>query len=165
MNFLLKKFMNLFLLILSFVSLGYTNLSQTIKHQTQNSNFTLEVIYRSGNNELNSVWNYIRKDLVKDGYIEAPYYLSFRDKDRIYEIVQDVDLASFPDVIGYTNRLDSKSLLIKYDDIEKSIKWYIDGEPENEQEAILKELEEVLDDILFNNDVYRSLPKPRGGRL
>lgn len=148
---------------------GYTKLSTT---KPGDSSLTtrypepFEVIYKSGNNEFNSVNSYIKKDLVLDGFAEASFSLSNNDKIRIYEIVKDIDWITLPSSIGMTSALGLNQLWIRFGDIEKNVSWHFMGDsPKNENEKLLMKLEIILKDILYNNSAYRSLPKPRGGRL
>lgn len=157
------------IIILLFLSgCGFTKLN-TISTFSSNVNHkysdTLDVIYTSGNNELNSVECYIKKDLVMDGFVKAAYYLTGIDKSRIYEVIKDIDWSIFPDNMRGINSLTAESLWIRFGNIEKRIAWDIYGEPKNEKEQILKKLGNVLSDILYNNPVFKSMPKPRGGRL
>jgi hypothetical protein len=48
---------------------------------------------------------------------------------------------------------------------EKRISWSTISNPKNDQEYSIKKIEEVLNDVLYNNSAYRSLPQPNGGRL
>ncbi len=148
---------------------GYTKLSTT---KLGDSSLTtqypepFEVIYKSANNEFNSANSYIKKDLVLDGFAKASFSLSDNDKIRIYEIAKDIDWITLPGSIGMTSVSGSNQLWIRFGDIEKNVSWHFSGDsPKNENEKLLMKLEIILKDILYNNSAYRSLPKPRGGRL
>ncbi len=155
-----------FLIVLN--SCGYTNLVKTNSLNSMNDVVPpepFEVIYTSGLNELNSLEEYVKKDLVKDGFAKANYRLTREDKIKIYDAVKDIDWSTFPDRIGTNVGRMTKSLWIKYGSIEKRISWSIISNPENDQEYAIKKIEEVLNDVLYNSSAYRSLPKPNGGRL
>lgn len=140
---------------------NFGNPSKTIQYPEP-----FEVVFKSGNNEFNSVKGIIKKDLVLDGFAEAPFFLSDDDKFKIYEIVKDVDWTTLPGNNGMISVLGANKLWIRFGHVEKNISWNSMGNNQkNENERLLMELEIILKDILYNNPAYRSFPKPRGARL
>lgn len=155
-------------LMLGFFGCGYTKLSSektTVSRAAVWHPEPFEIIYSSGSNEINSKEGYIKKDLVVNGFAKSSFLLTNNDKNRIYAVIKNIDLTTFPDNSGYGGGSLAKSLWIKCGNIEKRISLGIYDNPKNKEEAVLKQLEDVLDDILFYNSNYQSMPKPEGYRL
>ncbi|MDP2362312.1 MAG: hypothetical protein Q8M94_00940 [Ignavibacteria bacterium] len=147
---------------------GYTNLVKTNSLKPTRDALPpepFEVIYSAGLNELNSVEEYVKKDLVKDGFAQVDYRLTNEDKIKIYDAVKNIDWSTYPDRIGTNIGWITKSLWIKYGNIEKRISWSTISNPKNDQEFSIREIEEVLNDVLYNSSAYRSLPPANCGRL
>lgn len=166
---MLKWWLNKILILLISILImhcGSTNMGSD-SHNKSKSRFNypvpFEVVYSIGGNQLNSVENYIQKDLVLDGYIQARYELTENEKIKIYKAAKDIDWSTYPKQIKGTYLGTKKELWIKYGIFEKRLEWNIDKSTDNENEQKLLKLENVLNEILFDNYIYQSFPKARGG--
>lgn len=122
----------------------------------------LEIVYKYGSNELNTIHNY-----VDNGYARDTYYLADCDKENIYKAVNSIIWSSVPDSFmtniyshcsGYSP---TQSLTIKFDNINKSIKWTPCDLSKYESLQVLGRFSKVLKEVLFNNPVYQCLPKAK----
>ncbi len=157
-----KKVLVVLLFALTIVtSCTYTKIAS--KRETNIWNHgPLEIVYKYGSNELNTIHNY-----VDNGYARDTYYLANCDKENIYKAVNSIIWSSVPD--SFTTNMhsycrgyfSSESLTIRFDNINKSIKWRPCDLLNNDSLQVLGKFSKVLREVLFNNPVYESLTKPK----
>ncbi|MDA3861080.1 MAG: hypothetical protein PF445_07615 [Melioribacteraceae bacterium] len=153
------------LIVLLFISIilsscSYTKLASKTKTTIWN-NGRVEIIYKHGNSELNTIYNYVANNQAR-----GTYYLSNYDKERISNAVNNIIWSSIPDTMNLVNFSNysiypkiEESLEITFGDISKQIEWTSNNIHESESLQMLKSLTAILKDILFNNPAYPLPPK------
>ena len=142
-------------------SCTYTKIASKRKTNIWNHG-PLEIVYKHGSNELNTIYHY-----VDNGYARDTYYLADCDKENLYKAVNNIVWSSVPD--SFTTNIhsycsgsySSESLMIRFDNVNKSIKWQPCDLWKYDSLQVLGKFSKVLKEILFNNPVYQSLPKPK----
>ena len=127
-------------------------------------------------NELNTFEQTYQKDLVLDGSVKIPFWLTAEEQEQIISKVQTVNFFQFPDTICYNSETDSftvaivepnpgrQFLRILYQEQDKTVNWYLPL-PDNEYSISLLELIEHIISIIESKPEYQSLPPVRGGYI
>lgn len=122
-------------------------------------------------NELNTFDGKYQKDLVMDGTIKVPFWLTTSEQNRIVEKVLAVNFFAFPDTIhkkqGVNIMPDSSPdfLRLKYENQEKSVVWFFPMDTSNPYAQSLRELAELIQTIIETKPEYKKLPPVRGSYL
>jgi hypothetical protein len=143
---------------------GYTKLAESTSSRPSYSPYypsNLDIVYSTNDVEFNSFEGYIIKD-IGTGSAKIPFILSENDRIRIYAALKDMDISSYPDQVGGGSGYSRKSLRIRYENIVKDISWDIYQTNGDDKLGKLKDLERVLDTVLYNNPFYKSLPDYEG---
>lgn len=120
----------------------------------------LAIIYYAGDATFNSFDGYIEKN-IGTRLVTTPFILSASEKTRIYAVLKDINLAASGEYRrggGYLSR----SLRVRCRDEETTLSWPNGIAGSDEASMRLKNLQQVLDDVLFNNGYYLTLPPYEG---
>jgi hypothetical protein len=122
-------------------------------------------------NELNTFDGTYQKDLVLDGTIKVPFWLTTSEQNRIVEKVLAVNFFAFPDTFhkeqGVNIIPDSSPdfLRLKYENQEKSVVCFFPLDTSNPYAQSLRELTDLIRTIIETKPEYKKLPPARGGYL
>jgi len=125
-------------------------------------------------NELNTFENTYQKDLILDGVIKVPFWLTAEEQNKILNKVNEVDFFSMPDTFQYSSE-DSIIILIpdpgeqilriKYEQKDKTIIWSFLVLANNQQFNKLLQFKNFIISIIESKPEYKILPPHRGGYL
>ena len=130
------------------IGCGYTRLKESTPSPSKYYPADLDIIYRSGEYELNSIEGYLETNAGTIGIVRTTFVLSRDDRIRIYEAIKDRNIDSLPSGGGFGR----KSLWIRCEGIKKKL----------DEGNIPERLKPVLDDILFNSPYFQMLPEYQG---
>jgi hypothetical protein len=122
-------------------------------------------------NELNTFNGTYQKDLVMDGIIKVPFWLTTSEQNMIVEKVLAVNFFAFPDTFYRIQDLIAEPdpspdfLRVKYGNYEKAVVWFLPMDTNNSYAQSLRELAELIKAIIEANPEYKKLPPARGGYL
>ena len=125
------------------------------------------------NNELNTFEQTYQKDLVLDGTVKIPFWLTAVKQEQILIKVQTIHFFQFPDTIKYKPEADSiavvmvpnpsrQFLRIQYHQQDKTVNWHYPLPEDNEYVPLLLELTGLIIEIIKSKPEYQSLPPARG---
>lgn len=120
----------------------------------------LAIIYFAEDAEFNSFDGYIEKN-IGTRLVKTPFILSSSEKARIYAVLKDMDLASYGGSLrsrGYGAR----SLHVRCGNVQTTLSWSNGNAGSDEASMRLRNLQQVLDDVLFNNGYFLTLPPYEG---
>ncbi len=120
----------------------------------------LAIIYYANDAEFNSFDGYIIKNFGSRS-VRTTFTLSESEKVRIYEAVKEMDLPSYGGSLG-SGGSDRRSLRVRCENTQTDLSWSTHFQDNDDATAKLKNLQQVLDDALFNNGYYLSLPPYEG---
>jgi hypothetical protein len=131
--------------------------------------------YYGFGNELNTFEQTYTKDLVQDGYIIVRFWLTEAEQESISNKLQVVDFFNFPDTLI---QMDSDSIMVWIspdpgwqflrvaDENRKKVVYWRYPLPEgNKFVSRLRELKNLIADIIESKPEYRALPPAKGGRI
>jgi hypothetical protein len=126
-------------------------------------------------NVLNTINGTYTWDMVIGQSVTINMTLTEDDLDRILRKMIEINFFDFPevfvvprkDVYGYVEPFDRYRFFVEYRGFKKSVKW--DAEEiyrkRNNEATALKELCDLIIEIIESKPEYKNLPKPRGGYL
>jgi hypothetical protein len=132
----------------------------------------LKIQYQYGfRDELNTFAGTYQKDLVLDGTVKVPFWLSAEEQDTILGKAMAVEFFSFPDTIlaeaGVC--LDPNPspdvLRLEYGETEKTVLWSYPLDPASGYTGGLLELTSLIREVIESKAEYKRLPAARGGYL
>ncbi len=161
---------NLALVVALLVTAGCT--TQTLRE----SNFNLVFKYGVGaRNELDTFNGTFTKDMISDPSITVNLYLSEEEMDSIYQKMVEIDFFDYPDEfsipippdgkIGIVTPYNSYYFKVEYDSKIKELWWEDEITNENVEADKLRELINLIWDIIKSKDEYKELPEPTGGYM
>jgi len=122
--------------------------------------------------ELNTFARTLQKDLVLDGTVTVPFWLTSDEQDQILQKAMGIDFFSLPDTLRrepgvFISTPDpSPDLLrLQYGSQEKTVVWYYPQDPNDTQWKALLELRNVIVQVIQAKPEYKILPAARGGYL
>jgi len=126
-------------------------------------------------NELNTFKNTFQKDLVLDGVIKVPFWLTADEQNKILDKANEYDFFSMPDTFDYSS-LDTilltiepnpgkQILRIKFEGKDKITLWKYPIIENDSQLTNLFELRKFIISIIEAKPEYKTLPSARGGYL
>jgi hypothetical protein len=120
-------------------------------------------------NELNTFDGTYQKDLVWDGTIKVPFWLTTNEQNMIVEKALAVKFFAFPDTLhkeqGVVIMPDPSPdfLRLKYENQEKSVVWFFPLDASNPYAQSLRELTDLIRTTIESKPEYKKLPPARGG--
>jgi len=140
------------------------------------SNFNLIFKYGVGaKNELNTFEGTYTKDMVMDPSITVNLSLSKEELDRIYKKIVEINFFGYPDefsvsvppgqAVGMVTPYYSYYFKVEYDSRVKELSWEDDIINEDKKAEKLRELINLIRDIVESKEEYKQLPSPRGGYI
>ncbi len=124
-------------------------------------------------NELNTFENTYQKDLILDGIIKVPFWLTAEEQNKILNKANEVDYFSMPDTFQYSSddstvvAIDpnpgEQILRIKFEEKDKTTIWIFYISENDPQLNALIELRKFIISTLESKPEYKILPPARGG--
>jgi hypothetical protein len=132
----------------------------------------IQIHYEYGfRDELNTFDGYIQKDLVVDGTIRVPFWLSKDEQIIILHAVNETQFFSFPDTIhreaniAFNPDPSPDKLRIKYNGKEKNIVWFYPMQDSSQYTLPLHTLKRIIESVIDSNSIYQKLPPAHGAYL
>jgi hypothetical protein len=119
--------------------------------------------------ELNTFTRTLQKDLVMDGTVTVPFWLTSDEQDRILQKALGIDFFSLSDTLQrepgvFISPDPSPDLLrLQYGSQEKTVIWYYPQDPNDTGWKALLELRDVIIQVIQAKPEYKVLPAARGG--
>ena len=140
------------------------------------SNFNLIFKYGVGaRNELNTFDGTYTKDMIMDPSITVNLSLSKEELDRIYQKMIEINFFGYPDEFsvsvspgepaGMVTPHLSYYFRVEYDSKVKELRWEDNITNPDKKAEKLRELINLIRDIIESKEEYKKLPSPRGGYL
>lgn len=142
------------------------------------SNFNLIFRYGVGaKNELDTFKGIYTKDLITDAPISTQLILSPEELNKIYQKMKDINFFDYPEkftisippgsIIEMTTPYPSYYFKVQYDLKMKEVLWERDDivSPLDKRTIKLRELINVIKEIIESKEEYKKLPLPKGGYL
>ena len=143
---------------------------------TGESSFNL--IFKYGvmaRNEVDTFQGTYTKDMIIDPSITVKLSLSEEEMDRIYQKMVEIDFFDYPDrfsvpipsdgPIGIVTPYSSYYFKVEYNSQVKELWWDDEITNPDEKADRLRELIELIRDIVESKEEYKKLPEPRSGYL
>jgi hypothetical protein len=161
------------LLSISFIVLFTMSCSKSSNAPEQTTDLqTVKVNLQYGfADELNTFTQTYQKDLVADGTVTVPFWLTSAEQEVILRKVQEVGFFSFPDTIHKQSGVflspdPSPDLLrVKTDNLDKTVVWFYPLDPNDSHSRLILELRDVITQVVQAKSEYKGLPAARGARL
>jgi hypothetical protein len=121
--------------------------------------------------ELNTFAETFQKDLVADGTITVPFWLTSDEQEAILRKAQEVGFFSFPDTIHRQSGVSldpdpSPDLLrLKYENQDRTAIWFYPLDPNDVHSKAILELRDFIVQVIQAKSEYKALPAAPGGRL
>ena len=123
-------------------------------------------------NELNTFENTYQKDLILDGVIKVPFWLTAEEQNKILNKANEVNFFSLPDTFKYSSgdtiviiepNPGEQILRIKFEGKDKTTTWIFYISENDPQFNDLIELKKYIISIIESKPEYKRLPPRRGG--
>ena len=140
------------------------------------SDFNLIFKYGVGaKNELNTFEGTYTRDMISDPSITVPLSLTEEEQDRIYKKMVEIDFFDYPEEfsvsitagerVGIVTPHSSYYFEVEYDSKIKTLWWEDNIINEDEKADKLRELIQLIKDIIESKDEYQKLPEPKSGYM
>jgi len=140
------------------------------------TNFNLIFKYGVGaKNELNTFEGTYAKDMIMDPPITVNLSLSKEELDRIYQKMIEINFFDYPDQfsvsvspgesVGMLTPYHSYYFRVEYDSTVKELSWEDEIVNEDKKAEKLRELINLIRDIIESKEEYKQLPPPKGGYI
>ncbi len=140
------------------------------------SNFNLIFKYGVGaKNELSTFEDTYTKDMVNEPSITVNLSLTEEELDRIYQKMVEIDFFAYPDKfsvsvspgesVGMVTPYNSYYFRVQYDSKIKELWWEDKIINEDKKAKKLRELIQLITDIIRAKEEYKKLPEPTSGYL
>jgi hypothetical protein len=124
-------------------------------------------------NELNTFERTYTKDMVMDPSITVELSLTEAELDRIYQKMVEIDFFDYPDefsvpveegeLVTIRTPYSSYYFKVEYDSTVKELWWEDEIMNPNDEANKLRELIQLIRDIVESKEEYKELPKPTSG--
>lgn len=164
--------------ILAIIWIALFALKQSTIPPTTSDRSNFNLIFRYGvgaNNELNTFRGTYTKDMILDPSITVGLSLSQEELYRIYQKMIEIDFFNYPENfsvfippgegITMVTPYPTYYFKVEYNSKIKELSWGAEIVNEDEKADKLRELNELIIDIIESKEEYRRLPSPRGGYL
>ena len=137
----------------------------------------LNLVFRYGvgaKNELNTFNGTYTRDMVMDPPITVNLSLTEEDLDRIYEKMLEINFFDYPDEFSVSTAGGSFGIMtpyssyyfkVEYDSSIKELRWKDEISYPDENADRLRELIQLIREIIEAKEEYKSLPEPTGGYM
>ena len=137
----------------------------------------LNLIFKYGvgaRNELNTFNSTYTRDMVMDPPITVNLSLSEEDLDIIYEKMLEIDFFDYPEEFSVSTSGGSFGIMtpyssyyfrVEYDSGIKELRWKDEISYPDENADRLRELIQLIRDIIEAKEEYKNLPEPTGGYM
>lgn len=142
---------------------GYTRLAGSSDNRPSHVPYypaNLAIVYFANDAEFNSFDGYIIKDIGTRS-VRTTFILSESEKIRIYQALKDMDMSNYEGSVG-SGGFYGRSLRVRYENVLKDLSWTTIQTSNDDKSKRLKNLQQVLDDVLFKNPYYLLLPPYEG---
>jgi hypothetical protein len=140
----------------------------------ETSSFNLIFKYGvTARNELNTFEGTYTKDMVMDPSITINLSLTEAELDRIYQKMLEIDFFDYPDefsvpveeggLVTIRTPYSSYYFKVEYDSTVKELRWEDEIMNPNDKANELRELIQLIRDIVESKEEYKELPKPTSG--
>jgi hypothetical protein len=145
------------------------------EHETTQSDFNTIFKYGVGaRNVLDTYAGTYTKDLVLDPPVTTELSLTHDEKNRIYQKMVDINFFEYPDTFsiavdneeaGFFTPFSTYYFKVEYNKTTKELVWEDKVFAEDEQADKLRELINLIREIVESKEAYKKLPPPTGGYL
>jgi hypothetical protein len=134
----------------------------------------VEVDLQSGYaDELNTFTQTYQKDLVADGTITVPFWLTSSEQQAILQKARDVGFFALPDTIHRKGGMSyfispdpsPDMLRLKYDNLDKTVVWFYPLDTNAVGSKSILEVSNFITQVIQAKPEYKVLPPARGFRL
>jgi hypothetical protein len=121
--------------------------------------------------ELDTFRQTFQKDLVMDGTIRSPFWLTSGEQDAILQKAMEIGFFSFPDSIQKEKGVhlspdpSPDMLRIQYQGQDQTVVWFYPPDPNEVRVKPLLELQDLIVKIIQAKPEYKALPPANGGYL
>lgn len=126
-------------------------------------------------NELDTFNNTYIKDMVTNPPITVNFVLNDQEKQKIYDKMVEINFFDYPDEfivtvppgqnIGQVTPYSSYYFHVEYNSKKKDLSWDDNIIVSDSKADELRELIQLIQDIIETKDEYKELPAPSGGYL
>jgi len=126
-------------------------------------------------NELNTFEGTYTKDMVMDPSITINLSLTEEELDRIYQKIVEIDFFDYPDefsvpveegeLVTIVTPYSSYYFKVEYDSSIKELRWEDEIMNPNDEANKLRELIQLIRDIIELKEEYKELPAPTSGYM
>jgi hypothetical protein len=126
-------------------------------------------------NELNTFERTYTKDMVMDPSITVELSLTEAELDRIYQKMVEIDFFDYPDefsvpveegeLVTIVTPYSSYYFKVEYDSAVKELRWEDEIVNPDEKAERLRELIQLIRDIIESKEEYKELPAPTSGYM
>ena len=126
-------------------------------------------------NELNTFEGIYTKDMVMDPSITINLSLTEEELDRIYQKMVEIDFFDYPDefsvpveeggLVTMVTPYSSYCFKVEYDSTVKELRWEDEIMNPNDEANKLRELIQLIRDIIESKEEYKELPAPTSGYM
>ena len=166
-------------LTLSILSCGAPGQGLTEDTTVSGSDFNLVFEYGAGGaptkNVLDTFQGTFTKDMIVDPPVTVKLKLSDQDLSRIRDKMDKIDFWDYPDVLEYEPRADGLTVMVTpytsyyfkatMGKVVKEVTWENEYLDESPRAVALKELAQLIQQIIESTPEYEALPEPRGGYM
>jgi len=126
-------------------------------------------------NELNTFEGIYTKDMVMDPSITINLSLTEAELDRVYQKMVEIDFFDYPDefsvpveeggLVTMVTPYSSYYFKVEYDSTVKELRWEDEIMNPNDKAKRLRELIQLIRDIIELKEEYKELPSPTSGYM
>ncbi len=162
---------NLFLILLLVICISFISISLFLRNKQDDFNFRLNYSVL-GREQIDTYNNTFTKDLVINGTKTIQFKIPVEVKNKIYSLMREIDIMSFPDTLENAGISVSPSsdykLTVLIDGKTKTIIWkeglypeMTNNLPRNNREFL--KLVKYIQDYIYSTKEYKSMPEANGG--
>ena len=165
-------------LILLALTLGLMGCNAPLPTASGPTQSDFNFIFRYGvgaKNELNTFSGKYTRDMIQDPSITVNLSLSKEELDRIYQKMIEIDFFNYPNEFSISvppgelttavTPYNSYYFKVEHDSRIKEVRWDAEIINKNDKADKLRELIQLITDIIQSKEEYKKLPAPTGGYL
>ena len=164
------------IIILACLSIGLLMLFPSCQDNQQESSFNFIFKYGvTARNVLDTFQGTFTKDMILDPSITTELILTDAEMDSIYQKMVEIDFFSYPDefevdvsgseLIGIVTPYSTYYFEVEYASGTKELKWEDEITNTDEEADKLRELIDLIINIIESKAEYQALPTPSGGYM
>ncbi len=165
----MKNVLTILSIILFFGGCRTSHLPQIYKDYAGADKQFVKIYFQFGfRNRLDTFEMVFQKDLIEDGVVTVPFWLTSREQGAIRKMMDEIDFFALPDAFyPPANQVvipdaGDRYLIIQVGDRSKSIRWSYETNPDNPQFKRFSRLCKLLIDIITSKPEYKNLPEAKG---